>query len=147
VASFQLPPNFYEVIFLLGLVTQALYRTTAVSMGSVLALYAWFLGAELMYGEPLYETPVHIQVFLGLTFLVTDPATSPRSNLGKFLFGLAYGTGVFFTGIALRLILQPSYFDKLLVVPIVNLLVPQFDRVSDWLESFAATALARISAS
>ena len=137
VGAFELPPNFYEVIFLLGLVTQALFLTTPVSLGAALSLYLLFLGAHLVCGEPLSATPIQIQVFLGLTFLVTDPATSPKSSLGKFLFGVAYGAGVFATYIALRLQRQPAFFDKLLVVPVVNLLVPLFDRLTDWLENKA----------
>ncbi|MBI3863978.1 MAG: RnfABCDGE type electron transport complex subunit D [Planctomycetia bacterium] len=122
------------MIFLLGLVTQALFLTTPVSLGTVVALCFWHKAAQLLLGEPLSGAPVAIQVFLGLTFLVTDPATSPRSSLGKFLFGLAYGTGVFFTYVVLRLTREPAYFDKLLVVPIVNLLVPLIDRASDRIE-------------
>ena len=30
-------------------------------------------------------------VFLGMLLLVTDPATSPRGNAAKVLFGFAYG--------------------------------------------------------
>jgi len=134
VGAFELPPNFYEVIFLLGLVTQALFLTTPVSLGAVLSLYLLYLGAQSVCGEPLSATPIQIQVFLGLTFLVTDPATSPKSSLGKFLFGVVYGAGVFATYIALRLQRQPAYFDKLLVVPVVNLLVPLFDCLTDWIE-------------
>ncbi|MFN0051132.1 MAG: hypothetical protein ACKV0T_03015 [Planctomycetales bacterium] len=144
VGAFELPPNFYEVIFLLGLVTQVLFLTTPVSLGAVLALYLWFLAGEARYGEPLSATPVQIQVFLGLTFLVTDPATSPKSSLGKFLFGLAYGTGVFATYVLLRTQLLPAYFDKLLTVPVVNLMVPLFDRVSTWIESYFTDLLKRI---
>jgi Na+-translocating ferredoxin:NAD+ oxidoreductase RnfD subunit len=137
VGAFEVPPNFYEVIFLLGLVTQTLFLTTAVSMGATLALFLLHLVAQLVYGEPLSATSVQIQVFLGLTFLVTDPATSPKSSLGRFLFGLAYGAGVFATYVGLRLAHQPAYFDKLLVVPVVNLLVPLFDRFTDWIERLA----------
>jgi len=60
---------------------------------------------------------------------VTDPATSPRSHFGRFLFGFAYGVGVQATFIVLRFMHQPAIFDKLLVVCLVNLLVPLIDRL------------------
>ncbi|MFN0052740.1 MAG: RnfABCDGE type electron transport complex subunit D [Planctomycetales bacterium] len=134
VGAFELPPNFYEVIFLLGLVTQALFLTTPVSLGAVATLSLWFGLSILAFGEPLSEAPIAAQVFLGLTFLVTDPATTPRSGLGRLLFGLAYGTGVFATYVLLRWLGKPAYFDKLLVVPLLNLTVPLFDRFCDRLE-------------
>jgi hypothetical protein len=143
VLAFELCPNFYEVVFLLGLVTQALFLTTAVSFGAVAALCLLFVAGQLTFGRPLTTVPVAPQVFLGLTFLVTDPASSPRSSLGRFLFGFAYGVGVFASYVLLRWALQPSYFDKLLVVPVVNLLVPLFDWASDWLEKTVVPVLAR----
>jgi Na+-translocating ferredoxin:NAD+ oxidoreductase RnfD subunit len=144
VGAFELPPNFYEVIFLLGLVTQLLFLTTPVSMGAVGSLWALFEITKLACGEPLEYSPVAAQVFLGLTFLVTDPATTPRSSLGRFLFGVAYGTGVFVTYVLLRLVSGPAYFDKLLVVPLLNLSVPQFDRCSQWIELRAIPILIQV---
>lgn len=143
VAIFDFAPNFYEVILLLGLVTQALYLTTPVSLGAVLSLYLMHYTSQWICGEPLGNTAIHVQVFLGLTFLVTDPATSPRSSLGRFLFGFTYGLGVFTTYILLRLSHEPGFFDKLLIVPVVNLMVPLFDRLSARLEKFAASVLVR----
>ncbi|MSR58086.1 MAG: hypothetical protein EXS05_10470 [Planctomycetaceae bacterium] len=143
VAAFELPPNFYEVIFLLGLITQALFLTTPVSLGAVVALCLLYQASWLVLGEPLTPAPIAIQVFLGLTFLVTDPATSPRTSLGKFLFGMAYGIGVFISMVLLQLSRQPGYFDKLLAVPVVNLMVPLFDRLSDRIERSLLPALMR----
>jgi Na+-translocating ferredoxin:NAD+ oxidoreductase RnfD subunit len=144
VAVFDFAPNFYEVIFLLGLVTQALYLTTPVSLGTVVSMYILHYTSEWVLGEPIGDTAIHAQVFLGLTFLVTDPATSPKSNFGKFLFGLTYGLGVFALGILLRLVHQPGLFAKLLIVPPVNLMVPLFDRLTGRLEKFAAFGSTRV---
>lgn len=69
-------------------------------------------------------------MFLGLNLLVTDPATSPKTQGGKFLFGFAYGTTIFALYLLLRGIQQPSYFDKILAVPVVNLMVSSFDRMA-----------------
>jgi Na+-translocating ferredoxin:NAD+ oxidoreductase RnfD subunit len=127
-AAFEAPPNFYEVIFLLGLVVQALFIVTPVSCGAAVAMYLIFLVSRAVWGEPLSSSPIQTAVFLGLTFLVTDPATSPRSHFSRFLFGIAYGVGVMVAFVLLRLIHQPAVFDKLLIVPEVNLLVPAINR-------------------
>jgi Na+-translocating ferredoxin:NAD+ oxidoreductase RnfD subunit len=146
VALFEFAPNFYEVVFLLGLVSQALFRTAPLSLGAVVSLYTMHYAAQGVFGEPLGDTAIHPQVFLGLTFLITDPATSPKSNLGKFLFGLTYGVSVFVLGVLLRLNHQPGFLDKLLVVPFMNLMVPLFDRLSVRLERSVASVFAGGSA-
>lgn len=131
-AAFDAPPNFFEVIFLLGLVVQSLFIVTPVTFGAAFASYLIFLLTPMIFGMQLGLRPFSPAVFLGMTFLVTDPATSPRSHAGRFLFGIAYGTGVLMTFVILRLVHEPSIFDKLLVVPVVNLCVPCIDRFCDW---------------
>lgn len=144
IETFILPPNMFEVIFLLGLVVQYLYATTPVSLGTMLSLYLLFKLALVVVGIPLSPTYVNVSVMLALTLLITDPSTTPRSQTGKFLFGLAYGAGIFFVCIALRMTQQPSFVDKILMVPVVNLLVPAFDRMALVIErwtSWAADAM------
>ena len=128
VSSFLLPPSFYEVVFLLGLVVQCLFATTLVTLGAATSLCLLFVGAAMILGRPIFLVSIDLSVLLGITLLVTDPSTSPRSQVGKFLFGLIYGVGIFFTHIGLRYINQPGYFDKILMVPVVNLLTPMLDR-------------------
>jgi hypothetical protein len=66
-------------------------------------------------------------IFLGLHLLVTDPATSPRTGLGKLIFGGLYGLGAFaFYGILVHLD-SLSVYDKLLPVPLLNLGVRVID--------------------
>lgn len=130
VGSFELPPNFLEVIFLVGLVVQLLFRTTWVTFGAVAALELLHRLGILLLGAPFGPTAIDPAVFLGTTLLVTDPATTPTTRMGKLLFGLTFGTGVFLACIGLRLMHQPGVFDKILVVPIVNLLAPWFDQVA-----------------
>jgi tetratricopeptide (TPR) repeat protein len=135
--SFYLPANFYEVIFLLGLIVQFLFSTTLVTFGAVLGLYGMVVVSGLLYGSSVVITPFDASVFLGLTLLVTDPSTTPRTKVGKFLFGLAYGCVILCTFFLLRYLRQPSYFDKILAVPLMNLLVMPFDavgvRVQGWI--------------
>ena len=125
--SFSLPPSFFEVIFLLGLITQFLFRTTLVTFGSSAALCILYFLSQVFLGTTFNPTPIDIVVFLGLTFLVTDPSTSPKTETGKFLFGMTYGTGILIAFVFLQYHRQPAHFDKILVVPIVNLLVKFFN--------------------
>jgi Flp pilus assembly protein TadD len=135
--SFYLPANFYEVIFLLGLVVQFLFLTTLITFGTVLGLCGLFVASSLLYGSSVVISPFDASVFLGLTLLVTDPSTTPRTKVGKFLFGLTYGCVILCTFILLRYLRQPSYFDKILAVPLMNLMVVMFDgvgvRVQGWM--------------
>lgn len=123
------PPNMFEVIFLLGLIVQFRFRPVLVTLGTILAQWAFFEAAWAYLGMPISPSPVNISVFLALTFLVTDPSTSPRTSLGKFLYGITYGIGVYLICLTLRLTQQPSFVDKILMVAPVNLLVPAFDAI------------------
>ncbi|MEX0728463.1 MAG: hypothetical protein WEB58_14975 [Planctomycetaceae bacterium] len=130
VAAFDVPPNFYEMIFLVGLVAQIRFGVTPVSMGTVLALVFAQSASKLVFGTPLFPGLINCAVFLGLTLLITDPSTSPRTHTGRFLFGMLYGLGIFLSDVVLRLIYQPSFVDKIVVVPALNLMVPWIDRLT-----------------
>ena len=112
VQSFELPPSFFEVIFLLGLVVQFLFATTPVTFGSVVSICSLFHAANWILAGLIAPTPFDVSIFLAMTLLVTDPATTPKTVLGKFLFGAAYGFAVLSSGISLRYFQQPDYFSQ-----------------------------------
>jgi Tfp pilus assembly protein PilF len=141
--SFNVPPHFYEVIFCLGLVVQFLFSTTWITCGSVATLWLLHKIAEWALGTPLTPHPFDPGVFLGLTLLVTDPVTSPRTPLAKFVFGVLYGLVLLGTYIMLRLFQGPSFYDKILPIPIVNLLVPWCDVVAARLKRLTQTIFGR----
>ena len=125
------PPHIYLEIFLLGLVVQGFFQVTLVTLFSAVALYA----ANLIYTKftgnyNFIDSNIPVSIFLSLHLLVTDPATSPRKSLGKILFGLLYGTGVFGMYRFLLLIGAPEFYDKLLCVPALNLCVRWLDTLS-----------------
>jgi len=128
--SFELPPNFFEVIFLLGLVVQFLFATTPITFGSVLSNFSLFYIAKFILGGPTGPSPIDLTVFLAMTLLITDPSTSPKTAKGKFLFGATYGFAIFWGSIGLRYFHQPEFFNKILFIPVLNLMVPLFDRVT-----------------
>jgi TPR repeat protein len=131
------PPNIYLEIFLLGLVVQALFSVTLVTLAAAAALFLLNLAYTGLTGVYYFvDSNIPIAVFLGLHLLVTDPATSPRKNLGKILFGAAYGAGVFAIYNALGWMGAPTFYDKLLCVPPLNLTVQLLDRLSVRVSTF-----------
>jgi hypothetical protein len=129
--SFDRPPHIYLEIFLLGLVVQALFSVTLVTLSAAAALYA--MNLVFTHSTGLYffiDTNIPAAVFLGLHLLVTDPATSPRKNFGKIVFGAGYGVAVFGLYWFLGWIGVPTFYDKLLCVPPLNLTVRALDRAS-----------------
>lgn len=125
------PPNIYLAIFLLGLIVQGLFSVTLVTLMSALALIALNLAYTGFTGTYFFiDSNIPIAVFLGLHLLITDPATSPRTAIGKATFGVFYGAGVFLLYGLLGMLGAPTFYDKLLCVPILNLLVPWIDTMA-----------------
>jgi hypothetical protein len=82
--------------------------------------------------------------------LVTDPSTSPRTNVGRVIFGSLYGLSVAALYTLLELGGAPQFYDKLLCVPLLNLSVQLIDRmarasvlgkISDWSDARGARKL------
>ncbi len=137
--TFNNPPNIYLEIFLLGLIVQGLFSVTLVTLSAAAMLCLLdfvYLGSTGMYR--FIDFNIHPAVFLGLLLLVTDPSTSPRKNFGRAIFGAAYGAGVFVVYGLLDSLGQPTFYDKLLCVPLLNLTVRVLDRLSIVLSGWAA---------
>ncbi len=139
------PPHAYAWIFAMGLVVQIFFRVTLVTFSA--AATTWLVGSLYFLANDTYmyiDTTIPIAVFLGMNLLVTDPASSPKSNMGKVLFGALYGLAIFFMYDVLRDMGRPStpddpglaisWMDKLLFLPFLNLLARPLDRVGQWLE-------------
>jgi hypothetical protein len=141
------PPHMFLVLFLLALPGQFFFGVTSMTLSAVLTTYAFgqlYFAATGIYF--FYDSYIPISVFLGMHFLFTDPATAPRSLPGRILFGMFYGGST----IALYQLLGsfglPTFYDKLLQVPFMNLSVRALDRAAQskylrWLNPFALTGL------
>ncbi|MFM9995292.1 MAG: RnfABCDGE type electron transport complex subunit D [Phycisphaerales bacterium] len=129
-ASFDVP-HMLVVIFIGGLFVQYLFHVTLMTLAAAAVL----VGLNLIYTEVtgvyyFINTNIAATIFLGLHLLVTDPATSPRTNLGRVIFGGLYGLAYFGLFRVLEELNVPLFWDKLLPVPILNLCVPLIDRFS-----------------
>ena len=126
-----LPPYIYVLIFGLGLVVQYLFSVTLMTLSAVVALVLLNLAYTGTTGVYHFvDTNIPIAVFLGLHLLMTDPSTSPRTNVGRVIFGALYGVGSFALYGVLRDLGSPEFYDKLLTVPILNMSVQVLDRLA-----------------
>ncbi len=124
-------PHMYLWIFAVGLIVQYFFAVTlmTLSAAAVLAL----LNVIYTHVTGVYyfvDSNIPIAVFLGLHLLMTDPSTSPRSNLGRILFGGCYGLAVFALYEMLEACGIEEFYDKLLPVPLLNLSVQWMDRLA-----------------
>lgn len=123
------PPHMHLAIFLVALPAQILFGVTTMTIASVVTAYLWGLLYFEVTGTFYFRDAfIPIAVFLGMHLLFTDPATSPRSEVGRVIFGVLYAV---FT-IAFAALLEgtgaPTFYDKLLPIPILNTMVRRIDR-------------------
>jgi Flp pilus assembly protein TadD len=141
-----LPPYIYLLIFLVSLPGQFLFGVALMTLSAVATTYAFGAIYSAITGTYYFIEPsVPIAVFLGMHLLFTDPSTSPRTENGRVMFGMLYGLSV----IALVWILEqagaPTFYDKLLGVPLLNLAIQLIDRAarSPLLRRFDLVAIGR----
>ncbi len=132
IASTQFyPPHMYLMLFLIGLPGQFLFGVTSMTMSAVLATWAFgriYFAVTGIYF--FYDSYIPIAVFLGMELLFTDPSTSPRTELGRIIYGVLYGLSTCVLYELLGLWGMPMFYDKLLQVPLLNLSVRGIDRLA-----------------
>ncbi|MDA1094347.1 MAG: hypothetical protein O3A25_13905 [Acidobacteria bacterium] len=127
--TLRYPEHMYVVIFLLGLMVQYVFSVTLMTLSAAATLYVMGVVYSAATGVYFFvDTSIPIAVFLGLHLLVTDPSTSPRTPCGRVLFGGLYGASVFALYALLGQLGVPTFYDKLLCVPLLNLSVRALDR-------------------
>ena len=125
------PPHMYLAIFLVALPGQFLFGVAPMTFAAVTTV---FLFSQIYYAATgsFYFVDAHIPiaVFLGMHLLFTDPATSPRTLVGRLMFGTLYGLTTVWLYDLLLSANSPGFYDKLLQVPLLNLSVILLDRVA-----------------
>ena len=137
------PPQMYLMLFLIALPGQLLFGVTAMTMSAVVTTYVFGLVYHLLTGIYFfYDSYIPIGVFLGMHLLFCDPSTSPRTGLGRIIYGALYGLGTVACYDVLGRAGMPTFYDKLLPVPLLNLSIQGIDRFvrSRWLRPIDATA-------
>jgi len=147
IASTQFyPPHIYLMLFLIGLPGQFFFGVTSMTMAAVVVMYLFGLVYFALTGIYFFfDSYIPIAVFLGMHLLFTDPSTSPRTELGRLIFGALYGLSTVLLYQLLASAGMPTFYDKLLQVPILNLSIKAIDRVarSEVLKVFDPAALCR----
>jgi len=128
--TLTLAPSIYLFLFFAGLVVMYAFSITLIAASAAAVLFGLSAIYTATTGVPYFiDSEIPTAVFLGLHLLVTDPSTSPRTPLGKTLFGILYGTTVFGLYAVLGSFGVPTFYDKLLSVPLLNLSVQAIDRL------------------
>jgi len=133
------PPLMTELILALALLPQLRLPIVSSTLGaaaSILAVAALqplirLCGFEQLRAQSLVWSPV----LLVLVLLLTDPATSPRSAAGRFLFGAFIGVAINAIGSAMTASGESDFWSKVLAIPLANALVPWFQRVGERLDA------------
>jgi hypothetical protein len=132
IASTQFyPPHMYVMLFLIGLPGQFFFGVTSMTMSAVVTTYVFgllYFAATGVYF--FYDSYIPIAVFLGMHLLFTDPSTSPRTELGRVIFGMLYGLSTVALYVLLGRAGMPTFYDKLLQVPLLNLSITVIDRLA-----------------
>ena len=129
-STLTLAPRISLFLFLMGLIVMYFFAITLVAGSAAVVLFALSAAYSAATGVPYFlDSEIPAAVFLGLHLLITDPSTSPKTSLGKSLFGALYGLGVFGLYALLGSSGAPTFYDKLLCVPLLNLSVPMIDRL------------------
>jgi hypothetical protein len=129
-STLTLAPGIYTYLFLGGLVVMYFFSITLIAASAAAVLFGLSSLYYAITGVPYFlDSDIPSAVFLGLHLLVTDPSTSPRTPPGKLVFGVLYGLGVFILYTVLSLMGTPTFYDKLLCVPLLNLSVQWIDRL------------------
>jgi hypothetical protein len=132
IASTQFyPPHMYVMLFLIGLPGQFFFGVTSMTMSAVVTTYVFgllYFAATGVYF--FYDSYIPIAVFLGMHLLFTDPSTSPRTELGRVIFGVLYGLSTVALYVLLGRTGMPTFYDKLLQVPLLNLSITLIDRLA-----------------
>ena len=125
------PPHIYLVLFLVALPGQFFFGVTTMTLAAVVSTYAFgllYFWATGIYF--FYDSYIPIAVFLGMHLLFTDPSTAPRTDAGRIVFGVMYGLSTVALYQLLGMNGMPTFYDKLLQVPLLNLSVIGIDRLA-----------------
>jgi hypothetical protein len=119
------------MLFLIGLPGQFFFGVTSMTMSAVLA--TWLFGKLYFAATGIYffyDSYIPIAVFLGMHLLFNDPSTSPRTEVGRIIYGVLYGLSTVGLYELLGRAGMPTFYDKLLQVPLLNLSVKAIDALT-----------------
>lgn len=133
------PPMMTELILVLALLPQLRLPIVSSTLGAATAMWLW------VTAQPLLRLVAHEHVralsitwspvLLVLVLLLTDPATSPKSPSGRFLFGAFIGIAMNVISVTMLSTSGSDFWSKVLAIPLANFLVPWFQRAGERLDA------------
>ena len=144
--TFDIPAYIGLWIFLIALPGQLAFGVAPMTLAATATLFGLGVAYRAATGTYFFvDSYIPAAVFLGMNLLFTDPSTSPRTELGRLVFGVLYGLSVAALYAGLEAAGAPTFYDKLLAVPLLNLAVQAIDRWarSDAVRRLDPAALAR----
>ena len=137
--TFDIPAYIGLWIFLIALPGQLAFGVAPMTLAATVTLFGLGVAYRAATGTYFFvDSYIPAAVFLGMNLLFTDPSTSPRTELGRLVFGVLYGLSVAVLYAGLEAAGAPTFYDKLLAVPLLNLAVQAIDR---WARSAAVRRL------
>jgi hypothetical protein len=128
--DFSRPPHMAHLIVLLALIPQVRLRTAPVAVGAVLSMLGVMLLVDALTGYRGGPSPWWPPWLLTITLLAGDPATIPSGSVSRLLFGLFLGATFYLVSRGLLFTVGTDFFAKVIPIPLANLLVPSFERVT-----------------
>jgi hypothetical protein len=128
-AYYDSRPTIFALIFVVGLMSQSVGRTVPVAAGALIGLCFLDAIGNLLFGVPIMNDWITPSIFVGVTLLITDPATTPRNPIGQFVFGLMYAASIALADQLLCATHQWQYLSKIMGVCFLNCTVR-------WIDSF-----------
>ena len=126
-----LPPQIFFFLFLVSLPGQFRFGVTTMSLAAIVTTYGFGMAYLAATGTYFFiDDYIPIAAFLGMLLLFTDPSTAPATELGRILYGVIYGVCVVGLYALLDRMGLPTFYDKLLQVPLMNLSVQAIDRAA-----------------
>lgn len=120
----NLPPNMAELIVIVATIAHLRVPVVLVTLSSFLAMA--LIGPVY---DPYWLGPDWAPILLVLALLITDPATSPRTPGGQILYGVSAGLIISTVSMGLEINGVSDFYSKVLLIPLINGLVPFFDKV------------------
>ena len=124
----NLGPNASEFILLVSMISLFKAPVVLVSIGAALMSLLMGVLQTPFFAHPYAPSVWWAPILLGITLLVTDPATTPRTQMGRLLFGAAYMALFALLGTLMNLTELNNFWAKILPVPILNVFSDDFDR-------------------
>jgi hypothetical protein len=133
-ANFLWLPNFDNFVFIASCISLWAPNMYLVPIACILTMTFFELLSHHYFGMSFTTETPRGSILLGITLLITDPATAPRSKTGQFLYGIGYAFSIFTSFVIISFFSWQMYFVKVMFLIPLNLFSYRIDVAGDWIE-------------